>query len=136
HDQAIDAAPGEVRACAIADLALVELLAARRAQDGAALAQDARDVGRHERRDRVVEQPAVAALDAEHLGALRAADERGGPDRRIHAGSVASAGQDPDSLGHGSTVTSSENFLGARSRSLWTGQRIRLRSPDLGAHRA
>src|SRR5262249_10203719 len=60
----------------------------------------------HQRDHRVVEQAPVAALDAEHLGALRAPDERGRADRRVHAGGVAAAGQDPDSLGHRSTLTS------------------------------
>jgi hypothetical protein len=46
HDQPVDAATVEDRAGLIADLAAMELLAPRRAEDRAALAQDAGDLGR------------------------------------------------------------------------------------------
>jgi hypothetical protein len=104
-DQAIDAAAGEHGPRAVADLAVVELLAPRRAEDRAALAQDAGDVIGLEREDRVVEQAAVAALDADDVSALGTADERRRPDRRVHPGCVASTGQDADAPGgrrHGS----------------------------------
>ncbi len=76
--EAVDAARGQPGAGDVADLALVEVLAAGRAEDGAALAQGAADVGGAERHEGVVEQAAVAALDAEDVDA-------GGPGDQVAA---------------------------------------------------
>jgi hypothetical protein len=98
HDQAVDPPDGERRARPVADLAVVELLAARRAEDRAALAQDAGDVGRRKGDERPIEQAAIAALDADDVDALRPRDQGRRADRRVHPRSVPAAGQDPDAL--------------------------------------
>jgi len=55
NDQAIDLAASEDLSRTVADLALVKFLAARGSEDRAAFAEDAGDVARAERDERVVE---------------------------------------------------------------------------------
>jgi hypothetical protein len=88
----------------VADLALMKLLAPRRAEHRAALAQDPGDIAWHQRHQRVVEEAAVTALDPDDVGARGSPDQGDGTNGRIHAGGVATTGQDRDAL-HGSDAT-------------------------------
>jgi hypothetical protein len=97
----VDAALGQVGAGPVASRPLQELEAPGRAQQGAALAQDPGDVAGPERDQLALDQAAVAALHAEDLVALGQRDQRGGAHRCVHAGGVAAAGEDGQSLAHG-----------------------------------
>jgi len=96
HHQRLDAARRELRASAVAGRLLAELRRARAAQHRAAPLDDAADIARGERRERVGEQPGVAVGDAEHLPAARERRARDRADRGVHAGRVAAAGEHRD----------------------------------------
>src|SRR5690606_15688015 len=95
-DQPLDAAPAQHLGGARATFGLHERLAARGAQDGAAALDDVRHAARAELREVALDQPLVAAEDACHRDAVMRRGSDDGADGRVHAGSVAAAGEHAD----------------------------------------
>src|SRR5690606_35409012 len=92
HDECVGDCRQPIERAALADLGL-EFLAARAAEHRAAAMDDAPDVAVAELAKRALDQPRVAALDAERAPAAveGGADDRA--DRRVHSGRITSARQ-------------------------------------------
>ena len=96
HDEAVDAVRPQPQGSLGAALRLVELVAAGRAQDGAATLDDVRHAAHAELLDVVVDQPLEAAVDARDAQAVVPGGAHHGADRGVHAGRVAAAGEHAD----------------------------------------
>lgn len=111
HHQPFDLVLSEHLCGHFAAFGIKELLAARRPQHGAAAVDDPADIARSKRRDVAVDKPAIARSNAVNLNAMVGRRSHHGPDGCVHAGRVAPAGQNTDSLHFAGRMSKAEALV-------------------------